>query len=315
MEGHRAICTILCAVFLQVVHGERSFKRVTTKLSWSEARDFCRTNYADLADVEDLVEMSSLVATVPFGGASWIGLYYDSATSSRRWSTGATFDWMPSISSFMAGKCAMLSFLTPLPLADTCTSTKSFICLYYPGGTETSRVPPAKTEFPATGVQIAESTPRIFNFVSARPSNATMPSPEEVGSVFGHLGGNTTRTWGGTTSRSSVGNAPSPSGARGYLATGPHIGEGATPTGSYGTERGLKADAVTTRARATTNSPLETQDFGYLVLKVDFVTYDAKDLDWMKMLLLNTVQQLLESGLSSGSFQLKWVGYERPPVD
>uniref|UniRef100_A0A8B9HDG8 C-type lectin domain-containing protein n=1 Tax=Astyanax mexicanus TaxID=7994 RepID=A0A8B9HDG8_ASTMX len=54
--------------------------------TWTEAQRFCRENYTDLATIENMEEMNSLMNTVngSYVGLAWIGLYDD--LNSWRWS-------------------------------------------------------------------------------------------------------------------------------------------------------------------------------------------------------------------------------------
>ncbi|KYO24298.1 putative C-type lectin domain-containing protein LINC00083 [Alligator mississippiensis] len=52
-------------------------------------------------------------------------------------------------------------------------------------------------------------------------------------------------------------------------------------------------------------------DFGYMVLKMDFVSAALVDLEAMKQQLLNEVEELLMGSFSKGTFQLQWVSYEQ----
>ncbi|XP_075472746.1 putative C-type lectin domain family 20 member A [Ascaphus truei] len=103
-------------------------------MTWEDARNYCRKNYVDLADIKDVSELAALVTNTLAFQTAWIGLYYDTATGSVRWSTGASYSWTPNIL-LTEGNCAAIY---TLPLPAPCTSEKSFICLYYPEGLVTT---------------------------------------------------------------------------------------------------------------------------------------------------------------------------------
>ncbi|XP_049322355.1 C-type mannose receptor 2-like [Astyanax mexicanus] len=59
---------------------------INNSKTWTEAQRFCRENYTDLATIENMEEMNSLMNTVngSYVGLAWIGLYDD--LNSWRWS-------------------------------------------------------------------------------------------------------------------------------------------------------------------------------------------------------------------------------------
>ncbi|MEE6495954.1 hypothetical protein FKM82_002185 [Ascaphus truei] len=125
--GHSELAFLLLAVFtLHVSSQPRKFELVKTAMTWEDARNYCRKNYVDLADIKDVSELASLVTNTLAFQTAWIGLYYDTATGSVRWSTGASYSWTPNIL-LTEGNCAAIY---TLPLPAPCTSEKSFICLY-----------------------------------------------------------------------------------------------------------------------------------------------------------------------------------------
>ncbi|KAG9266251.1 C-type mannose receptor 2-like [Astyanax mexicanus] len=68
----------------------RQYHFVYESKSWTEAQRFCRENYTDLATIENMEEMNSLITTWndsvngSYVGLAWIGLYDD--LNSWRWS-------------------------------------------------------------------------------------------------------------------------------------------------------------------------------------------------------------------------------------
>ncbi|XP_051733304.1 macrophage mannose receptor 1-like isoform X1 [Ctenopharyngodon idella] len=59
---------------------------VNESKTWAEAQRYCRQNYTDLATIDNMEEMNSLINTVngSYNGSAWIGLYDD--VNSWRWS-------------------------------------------------------------------------------------------------------------------------------------------------------------------------------------------------------------------------------------
>ncbi|XP_072518593.1 macrophage mannose receptor 1-like [Salminus brasiliensis] len=64
----------------------RLYHFVNESKSWTEAQRYCRENYTDLATIDNMEEMNSLMNTVngSYTGLAWIGLYDD--LDSWRWS-------------------------------------------------------------------------------------------------------------------------------------------------------------------------------------------------------------------------------------
>ncbi|XP_052443600.1 macrophage mannose receptor 1-like [Carassius gibelio] len=64
----------------------RQFHFVNESKTWTEAQSYCRQNYSDLATIDNMEEMNSLINTVngSYNGSAWIGLYDD--VNSWRWS-------------------------------------------------------------------------------------------------------------------------------------------------------------------------------------------------------------------------------------
>ncbi|XP_058271529.1 macrophage mannose receptor 1-like [Hemibagrus wyckioides] len=61
---------------------------VNENKTWTEAQRYCRENYTDLATIDNMEEMNTLINTVngSYSGLAWIGLYDD--LDSWRWSLG-----------------------------------------------------------------------------------------------------------------------------------------------------------------------------------------------------------------------------------
>ncbi|KAA0719906.1 C-type mannose receptor 2 [Triplophysa tibetana] len=64
----------------------RQYHFISVNKSWSEAQTYCRQNYIDLATIDNMTEMDSVMNTVngSYNGSVWIGLYDD--VNSWRWS-------------------------------------------------------------------------------------------------------------------------------------------------------------------------------------------------------------------------------------
>ncbi|XP_067280782.1 macrophage mannose receptor 1 [Pseudorasbora parva] len=64
----------------------REYHFVNESKTWTEAQRYCRQNYTDLATIDNMEEMNSLINTVngSYNGSAWIGLYDD--VNSWRWS-------------------------------------------------------------------------------------------------------------------------------------------------------------------------------------------------------------------------------------
>ncbi|KAA0719907.1 C-type lectin domain family 10 member A MMGL [Triplophysa tibetana] len=64
----------------------RQYHFISENKSWSEAQTYCRQNYTDLATIDNMTEMNSVMNTVngSYNGPAWIGQYDD--VNSWRWS-------------------------------------------------------------------------------------------------------------------------------------------------------------------------------------------------------------------------------------
>ncbi|XP_048022551.1 LOW QUALITY PROTEIN: macrophage mannose receptor 1-like [Megalobrama amblycephala] len=64
----------------------RQYHFVNENKTWTEAQRFCRQNYTDLATIDNMEEMNSLINTVngSYNGSAWIGQYDD--VNNWRWS-------------------------------------------------------------------------------------------------------------------------------------------------------------------------------------------------------------------------------------
>ncbi|XP_056587692.1 macrophage mannose receptor 1-like [Triplophysa dalaica] len=71
---------------LSYLASSRQYHFITVNKSWSEAQTYCRQNYIDLATIDNMTEMNSVMNTVngSYNGSAWIGQYDD--VNSWRWS-------------------------------------------------------------------------------------------------------------------------------------------------------------------------------------------------------------------------------------
>ncbi|XP_051734834.1 C-type mannose receptor 2-like [Ctenopharyngodon idella] len=69
-----------------ILTSSRQYHFVNESKTWTEAQRYCRQNYTDLATIDNMEEMNSLINTVngSYNGSAWIGLYDD--VNSWRWS-------------------------------------------------------------------------------------------------------------------------------------------------------------------------------------------------------------------------------------
>ncbi|KAM3590006.1 uncharacterized protein V6R79_001818 [Siganus canaliculatus] len=59
------------------VESHKKYYYIKEKLSWDEAREYCRKNYIDLATVYDMKDVKTLRDTAAIQGEAWIGLSRD----------------------------------------------------------------------------------------------------------------------------------------------------------------------------------------------------------------------------------------------
>lgn len=78
-----APCSSLPA-FVQI--GGQTFIRFEETLNWSSALLFCRRHYMDLANLQ-MVANGNLLRPITSGTEAWIGLYYNTSTRSKMWSS------------------------------------------------------------------------------------------------------------------------------------------------------------------------------------------------------------------------------------
>ncbi|XDV38534.1 hypothetical protein PO909_007909, partial [Leuciscus waleckii] len=78
--------TVLSFICYSALASSRQNHFVNDSKTWTEAQRYCRQNYTDLATIDNMEEMNSLINTVngSYTGSAWIGLYDD--VNSWRWS-------------------------------------------------------------------------------------------------------------------------------------------------------------------------------------------------------------------------------------
>ncbi|XP_077088895.1 macrophage mannose receptor 1-like [Siphateles boraxobius] len=78
--------TVLSFICYSALASSREYHFVNESKTWTEAQRYCRENYTDLATIDNMEEMNSLINTVngSYNGSAWIGLYDD--VNSWRWS-------------------------------------------------------------------------------------------------------------------------------------------------------------------------------------------------------------------------------------
>ena len=82
----------LWAAFLALASG--SFVYVDQELSWTDARDYCRTHHDDLASIHSSTEQAAVAALCPSGtNGCWIGGSDSAQEGTWTWSDGTAWDY------------------------------------------------------------------------------------------------------------------------------------------------------------------------------------------------------------------------------
>lgn len=120
----------------ELVSDGKTFSRVEEKLSWMDALRYCRGHHTDLADLQSMNSVSSVMTlySLTSGTQAWIGLFYNVRIGGLSWSSGSTFTtplWSP-LPVFKEGICATLYSVSIIPNlgAASCTAQKPFICYH-----------------------------------------------------------------------------------------------------------------------------------------------------------------------------------------
>ncbi|XP_056587691.1 macrophage mannose receptor 1 [Triplophysa dalaica] len=114
----------------------RRFHFISVNKSWSEAQTYCRQNYIDLATIDNMTEMNSVMNTVngSYNGSAWIGQYDD--VNSWRWSLGNTelgggfnrwYIQQPS-NSYGQSLCVYASYYRRIWNEQYCSRSLPFVC-------------------------------------------------------------------------------------------------------------------------------------------------------------------------------------------
>uniref|UniRef100_A0A667XSQ9 C-type lectin domain-containing protein n=1 Tax=Myripristis murdjan TaxID=586833 RepID=A0A667XSQ9_9TELE len=133
------LCNIRChcagsVTFCSCVH--REYHLVNVKKNWSEAQQYCRSNYTDLATVGNYEDMKRLISQTSASGVTeevWIGLT-KTGPLQWQWSVGETLsgegvaeytNWagLPSSSHLCGGM-----YTNGMWLAADCQTAQWFIC-------------------------------------------------------------------------------------------------------------------------------------------------------------------------------------------
>uniref|UniRef100_A0A8D0D3Z4 C-type lectin domain-containing protein n=1 Tax=Sander lucioperca TaxID=283035 RepID=A0A8D0D3Z4_SANLU len=77
-----AASTLLCAPFSG---SDVTFVSINTEMTWTAAQNYCRAHHTDLASVRNSTENRKVLAMLPVGYWTWIGLFRDS----WKWSDGS----------------------------------------------------------------------------------------------------------------------------------------------------------------------------------------------------------------------------------
>lgn len=63
---------------LQLISGSNvRFVSTNVTMTWTQAQNYCRTHYTDLASVRNMTENQKVAKLVPSGSYLWIGLFRD----------------------------------------------------------------------------------------------------------------------------------------------------------------------------------------------------------------------------------------------
>uniref|UniRef100_A0A8D1U8T0 C-type lectin domain-containing protein n=1 Tax=Sus scrofa TaxID=9823 RepID=A0A8D1U8T0_PIG len=177
---------------VEVQIGRLTFKRFDQDRTWLAALQYCRRYYTDLADLHSVTDKADKEAlkSIASKTEAWIGLYFNAASGSLRWSSDAGTSipaWLK-VPQFGPGLCAGLasywSFFPRVSSVD-CSSLKPFICF---NGTSAGSAGTKDTErrlaqrLSPEPPELCSATPgpRAFVFAGSaapQPQGTAAPSP------------------------------------------------------------------------------------------------------------------------------------------
>uniref|UniRef100_A0A8D1EPP6 C-type lectin domain-containing protein n=1 Tax=Sus scrofa TaxID=9823 RepID=A0A8D1EPP6_PIG len=153
---------------VEVQIGRLTFKRFDQDRTWLAALQYCRRYYTDLADLQSVTDKADKEAlkSIASKTEAWIGLYFNAASGSLRWSSDAGTSipaWLK-VPQFGPGLCAGLasywSFFPRVSSVD-CSSLKPFICF----------------NDPTVGHRVSAALPELFYTPSSAGTAGTTPRP------------------------------------------------------------------------------------------------------------------------------------------
>uniref|UniRef100_A0A8C3WC04 C-type lectin domain containing 20A n=1 Tax=Catagonus wagneri TaxID=51154 RepID=A0A8C3WC04_9CETA len=152
----------------EVQIGRLTFKRFDQERKWLAALLYCRSHHTDLADLQTVTNKADKEAlkSITSNTEAWIGLYFNAASGSLRWSSDADASipaWLQ-VPKFGPGLCAGLasywSFFPRVSSVD-CSSLKPFICF----------------DDPAVGHRESAALPQLYCTPSSEATAGTTPRP------------------------------------------------------------------------------------------------------------------------------------------
>ncbi|XP_006887827.1 PREDICTED: macrophage mannose receptor 1-like [Elephantulus edwardii] len=138
----------------EVQIGQRTFTRFNREKTWLSALKYCREQYTDLADLQQVVSEADKQAlkSITDETEAWMGLFFNASSKSMSWSSGLGHyipNWL-TVPKLVKGLCAGLRIYVnfdPKVYAVSCFSLRPFICFYEPDADPETLHPPT-TEAP-----------------------------------------------------------------------------------------------------------------------------------------------------------------------
>lgn len=122
------ILTVLFKLALGILPGHNH--HVSIKMTWSDARTYCREHYTDLSSINNQEEEDALLQLSSLEEDSWIGLYSDDHDT-WKWSGGTNasfFNWTKGNDAAANTKCVVFSQAGWLKR--NCENKFSFFCFH-----------------------------------------------------------------------------------------------------------------------------------------------------------------------------------------